>query len=154
MAAVPVILNKGGGAIAADPKMGNKVAAALEAAGIDAEIELVEGDQCADRCRAVAEQGDPLLIVGGGDGTINAAASAIAGPAILAIWREPRAKSCQNGLSLTSADCPTRACPALTIPVSRPASFQITRLPISVAIPPMYAGDPFSRSIRLAAGSV
>ena len=31
------------------------------------------------RCKAVAERGDPLLIVGGGDGTISAAASALAG---------------------------------------------------------------------------
>ena len=31
------------------------------------------------RCKAIAERGDPLLIVGGGDGTISAAASALVG---------------------------------------------------------------------------
>ena len=31
------------------------------------------------RCKAIAERGDPLLIVGGGDGTIGAAASALVG---------------------------------------------------------------------------
>ena len=31
------------------------------------------------RCAAIAERGDALLIVGGGDGTISAAASALVG---------------------------------------------------------------------------
>src|SRR4029079_14151203 len=34
---------------------------------------------CAVRCRAIAERGDELLVVGGGDGTISAAASALVG---------------------------------------------------------------------------
>lgn len=80
MAGITVLLNRGGGAIAADPKIAGKVAAALEGAGLDsAEIELVDGGDCEVRCRTVAERGDPLLIVGGGDGTIGAAASALAG---------------------------------------------------------------------------
>jgi YegS/Rv2252/BmrU family lipid kinase len=77
--AVPVLLNRGGGAVAADPKIADKVAAALEGAGIDADVELVGGGDCTVRCRAIAERGDPLLIVGGGDGTVSAAASALAG---------------------------------------------------------------------------
>jgi YegS/Rv2252/BmrU family lipid kinase len=76
--AVPVLLNRGGGAVAADPKIADKVAAALSDAGINAEVELVGGGDCAVRCRAIAERGDPLLIVGGGDGTVSAAASALA----------------------------------------------------------------------------
>ena len=79
MTAVPVLLNRGGGALAADPALSDRVAEALKGAGIDAEIELLSGGDCAVRARAVAERGDPLLIVGGGDGTISAAASAIAG---------------------------------------------------------------------------
>ena len=47
--------------------------------GLDGEVELIGGSDCAVRCRAIAERGDPLLIVGGGDGTISAAASALAG---------------------------------------------------------------------------
>jgi diacylglycerol kinase family enzyme len=52
---------------------------ALAAVGIDADIELVSGGECAVRCRAIAERGDELLVVGGGDGTISAAASALVG---------------------------------------------------------------------------
>jgi len=77
--AVPVLLNRGGGALAADPALAARVAEALKGAGIDAEIELLSGGDCAVRARAVAERGDALLIVGGGDGTISAAASALVG---------------------------------------------------------------------------
>jgi diacylglycerol kinase family enzyme len=79
MAAVTVLLNRGGGAVAADGGIAGKVADALKEAGVDADIEVVDGGECEVRCRAVAERGDPLLIVGGGDGTISAAASALAG---------------------------------------------------------------------------
>ena len=77
--AVPVLLNRGGGALAADPDLADRAAEALRSAGLDIEVELVSGGDCEVRCRAVAERGDPLLIVGGGDGTISAAASALAG---------------------------------------------------------------------------
>ena len=77
--AVPVLLNRGGGAFAADPKLPERVEAALKSAGIDAEVELLSGGECAVRCRAIAEAGEPLLIVGGGDGTIGGAASALVG---------------------------------------------------------------------------
>ena len=76
---VSVILNRGGGAFTADPALKDKVAAALRDSGVDAEIELVEGGDCEVRAKAIAERGDPLLIVGGGDGTISAAASALIG---------------------------------------------------------------------------
>jgi diacylglycerol kinase family enzyme len=74
-----VLLNRGGGAVAADAKIERKVARALKAAGIDAEVELIDGGDCGARCKAIAERGDPMLIVGGGDGTIGAAASALVG---------------------------------------------------------------------------
>ncbi len=76
-----VLLNRGGGAAAADPAIADTVAAALGAAGLEAEVALIHGSECAARCRAAAERGDPLVIVGGGDGTISAAASAVAGTA-------------------------------------------------------------------------
>ena len=79
MAAVPVLLNRGGGAAAADPKIADKIANAFKAADMDCAVELVSGGECAVRCRAIAERGDKLLVVGGGDGTISAAASALAG---------------------------------------------------------------------------
>jgi YegS/Rv2252/BmrU family lipid kinase len=79
MARITVLLNRGGGAIAADPNVGDKVSEALKEAGVEAEVELIGGGDCAERCRAIAERGDQLLIVGGGDGTISAAASVLVG---------------------------------------------------------------------------
>jgi YegS/Rv2252/BmrU family lipid kinase len=79
MASIPVLLNRSGGALAADPKLADKVADALASADLDVEVELLSGGDCAVRCRAIAERKDPLLIVGGGDGTVSAAASALAG---------------------------------------------------------------------------
>jgi diacylglycerol kinase family enzyme len=79
MARVPVLLNCNAGAISSGSKVGDKVADALARAGIGHEIELLESGKCEARSRAIAERGDPLLIVGGGDGTIAAAASALAG---------------------------------------------------------------------------
>jgi YegS/Rv2252/BmrU family lipid kinase len=79
MARVTVLLNRGGGAVSADPRIDDKVRKALRAAGVDAKVELIGGGQCAVRCRAVAERGDKLLVVGGGDGTVSAAASALIG---------------------------------------------------------------------------
>ena len=52
---------------------------AFKAAGLDVEIELIAGGDCAVRCRRSSERGDELLVVGGGDGTISAAASALVG---------------------------------------------------------------------------
>jgi diacylglycerol kinase family enzyme len=74
-----VLLNRGGGTIAADPKIRSKVAAAFKAAGLDAKIELIGGEKCEVRCKALAKRGDELVVVGGGDGTISAAASALVG---------------------------------------------------------------------------
>ena len=79
MAGVPVLLNRNGGALARDPTLALRVEEALGKAGLDVEVELLSGADCAVRCRAIAERGDPLLIVGGGDGTISAAASAVVG---------------------------------------------------------------------------
>jgi YegS/Rv2252/BmrU family lipid kinase len=76
---VPVLLNRGGGAVAADAEIATKVEQALRNAGIEAEIELIDGGDCEVRSRAIAERGDALLVVGGGDGTISAAASALVG---------------------------------------------------------------------------
>jgi YegS/Rv2252/BmrU family lipid kinase len=79
MAATTVLLNLRGGTLAADPALAAKAEAALRAAGLDIQVELLSGDDCAVRCRAIAERRDPLLVVGGGDGTISAAASALVG---------------------------------------------------------------------------
>lgn len=83
MSRVPVLLNRGGGAFARDPALSNHVEESLSNAGLDVEVELLSGDECAARCRDIAKRGDPLLIVGGGDGTIAAAASALVGTGTL-----------------------------------------------------------------------
>ena len=79
MARITVLINRGGGAVAADPSLAGKAGKALASAGIDADIELVAGGDYAVRCREIAERGDELLIVGGGDGTVSAAASGLIG---------------------------------------------------------------------------
>jgi len=79
MTRVTVLLNRGSGAVRADPKVGDKVAEAFRAAGLDPEVELIAGGDCAVRARAISERGDELLVVGGGDGSISAAASALVG---------------------------------------------------------------------------
>jgi YegS/Rv2252/BmrU family lipid kinase len=72
-------LNRGGGTVAADPEIRAKVERALASAGLEADVELIAGGDCAVRCRAILERGDELLVVGGGDGTISAAASVLVG---------------------------------------------------------------------------
>ncbi|HEY8591867.1 MAG TPA: diacylglycerol kinase family protein [Sphingomicrobium sp.] len=79
MARVQAVLNRGSGTLAAAPDLAERVRKALEDAGVDAEVGLFSGKDCAIRSAEAAERGDPLLIVGGGDGTISAAASALAG---------------------------------------------------------------------------
>jgi diacylglycerol kinase family enzyme len=76
---IPLLLNRGGGTLAADPELAGRARDALRDAGVDVEVELLSGGECEVRCRAIAERGDPLLIVGGGDGTVAAAASALVG---------------------------------------------------------------------------
>ena len=79
MASISVLLNRGGGALARDPELAGRVEKALKDAGLDVEVELLSGGDCSVRCRAIAERGDSVVIVGGGDGTISAAASAVIG---------------------------------------------------------------------------
>ncbi|MFL6730053.1 MAG: diacylglycerol/lipid kinase family protein, partial [Sphingomicrobium sp.] len=74
-----VLINRSGGAASRDPDIATKVAAALEAAGVAATVELIDGGECEVRAKAAAERGDELLVVGGGDGTVAAAASALVG---------------------------------------------------------------------------
>ena len=79
MEPVTILLNRSGGAVRADPKIADKVREAFGSCGFSAEIELIAGGDCTVRCRAIAERGDELLVVGGGDGTVSAAASALVG---------------------------------------------------------------------------
>ena len=56
-----------------------EVEKALGLAGISAPVELVPGDKIEERARHHVKQGAKLVIVGGGDGSVGAAASAIKG---------------------------------------------------------------------------
>jgi YegS/Rv2252/BmrU family lipid kinase len=79
VAGAVVFLNRGGGAVAADGGIAEKVSSALSGSGIAHHIELIDGGEYEVRCQALAERGDPLVVVGGGDGTVSAAASALIG---------------------------------------------------------------------------
>lgn len=79
MSPVTVLLNRGGGAVVSDPDIAKKVRDAFAKARLDVQLELIGGDDCAARCHAIVERGDELVVVGGGDGTISAAASVLAG---------------------------------------------------------------------------
>lgn len=79
MTEATILINCGGGTAKGDEEIGSKVAAALHAAGIAGEVELLDGAGVARRAEEAVRQGAPLIIAGGGDGTISAAASAVAG---------------------------------------------------------------------------
>jgi YegS/Rv2252/BmrU family lipid kinase len=79
MVAIPVLINRQGGAASRDKNIGEHVAEAFRSAGLQANVELIAGGECAVRCKAAAERGDKLVVVGGGDGTISAAAAALVG---------------------------------------------------------------------------
>ena len=76
---VRVFINSSGGTAAAHPGVADDVAKALAGAGVDAEIELLDGAEIVPRCEEVAGRGDELVIVGGGDGTVSGAATALIG---------------------------------------------------------------------------
>ena len=78
--AARILVNRGGGAAsAAGAKVRDEIAAALAAHGIGGEVELVDGEDLAGRACEAVEAGAALVIVGGGDGSISAAAGALAG---------------------------------------------------------------------------
>jgi diacylglycerol kinase family enzyme len=59
--------------------MRDQVAEALRAVGVAAEVELTPGDQLERRAKAAVASGVELVIAAGGDGTMSAVASALAG---------------------------------------------------------------------------
>lgn len=76
-----VLLNSGAGAFVAEhgePGV-EAIAKALSAAGIDAEIRIVPGEHLAAGAKAAAASPVDVVIAGGGDGTINTVAGALAG---------------------------------------------------------------------------
>jgi len=72
---VVVIQNRGAGGRHAP----DEVAAALRAAGVEAEVRLVEGPTCRAAAVAAAARGADAVVAAGGDGTVSAVAAALAG---------------------------------------------------------------------------
>lgn len=76
-----VLLNQSSGALASteDEPMEDAVRIAFQATGIRPEIRSVPGDRMREEAAAAVERGVDAVVAGGGDGTINAVASALAG---------------------------------------------------------------------------
>lgn len=71
------LVNIGGGSVA--DGIADTIGAALAAAGLDSQVLLVEGADCAARAADQVRQGFDLIIAAGGDGTMGAIAGALAG---------------------------------------------------------------------------
>ncbi len=77
---VRVIANRGGGAFIRDPKLEEQLDAALDAAGVDADVRLVAGEEIADAfAEAATAKGLDAVVAAGGDGTASCAAGHLAG---------------------------------------------------------------------------
>ena len=74
-----ILINQSGGTAKGDRDIGAKVEAALRAAGIDGEVELLDGPGVARRAKEAVAAKASLIIAGGGDGTQSAVAGALAG---------------------------------------------------------------------------
>lgn len=66
---------------AADERL-KRAKATLESAGISGPVDLIDGAELGAAARDAARRGVKLIIVGGGDGSVSAAAGAIAGSAL------------------------------------------------------------------------
>lgn len=82
---LPVLINRSGGTAAAmGDSLGEQIEAAFAQAGQQIELHVLDGDEIADAVRDCAHA--PVVVIGGGDGTISAAASVLArAPAAMAI---------------------------------------------------------------------
>ena len=79
MSEVVVILNCRAGSQAAE-NVSDRVSAVFRAAGIDAELIVAgQGVDVGDAAKGAIEGGATMVVAGGGDGTINAVASAVVG---------------------------------------------------------------------------
>jgi len=70
---IPVIVNRTGGTAASrGDKLEEELAAAFAEAGLEIDLQLLDGGDVQDAIKRVADQ--PLVVVGGGDGTLGGAA--------------------------------------------------------------------------------
>ena len=76
---IPAFINRSSGSAArGDGEVGD-IRAAFEAAGLKVRVKLVDGAAIPEQVQKAANAGAELVIVGGGDGTISAAAGVLAG---------------------------------------------------------------------------
>ena len=78
---VLVILNQAAGTLAASPANDEpaRIRAGFEAAGVEADVRSVEGPKLEEVARGAGGEGFDAVIAGGGDGTLNTIANALAG---------------------------------------------------------------------------
>lgn len=77
---VRVIANRDGGAFIRDRKLEERLQAALEAAGVEADVHMVAGDRIADAfAEAARAHKIDAVVAAGGDGTVSCAAGQLAG---------------------------------------------------------------------------
>ena len=70
-----ILINRGGGSVGEQ----GRIEQAVEATGIDGDIQWLEGEDLPKAARAAVKAGAPLVVAGGGDGTISCVAGALAG---------------------------------------------------------------------------
>jgi diacylglycerol kinase family enzyme len=78
---VAVLVNRAAGTAGSGKVTPEQVEEALRAAGVEAAVELVEGEETTERARAALRSGVDAVVAGGGDGTINCVAGVLAGTA-------------------------------------------------------------------------
>lgn len=76
---VIVCVNRSSGGMARGEKEAEEIRSALADAGVKARVELLPGGGITEHAQRAVDEGAELLIVGGGDGSISAAAGALAG---------------------------------------------------------------------------
>ena len=72
-------ISRSSGGMARGKEAAEEIRSALVAAGVNASVELDDGSGIVERAKEAVAEGAPLLIVGGGDGSVSAAAGILAG---------------------------------------------------------------------------
>ena len=76
---VLVCVSRSSAGIERGQKEADEICEALEAGGVPARVEILDGRGIVQRTKEAVEEGADILIVGGGDGSVSAAAGALAG---------------------------------------------------------------------------
>ena len=74
-----VCVSRSSGGMARGEKEAGEIQSALAAAGVTARVELLDGGGIVERAKDAVKNGSDLLVVGGGDGSVSAAAGILAG---------------------------------------------------------------------------